>query len=91
MVKGKATIKNNEGIHCRPTALIIQAAANYPGAITVTGEHGHTTLHSALEIMMLGLGKGAKITIQVDGPDEKDTLKKFIDLFEYRFDFKPLD
>ena len=89
MITGKATVKNEAGIHCRPTAIIIQTAAEYSGAITVTGERGETTLQSALEIMMLGLAHGASVTIQVEGPDEEVTLKKFIDLFEFEFDFPP--
>ena len=89
MLTGKATITNEAGIHCRPTAIIIQTAAKYSGTITVSGERGETTLQSALEIMMLGLGQGAEVTIQVDGPDEAETLRQFIDLFEFEFDFPP--
>lgn len=91
MVEGKATVKNEAGIHCRPTAKIIEAASKYAGTITVTGERGSTTLKSALEMMMLALVQGAQVTIQVDGPDEEATLQQFVDLFEYHFDFPPQD
>jgi phosphocarrier protein len=91
MIIGKATVQNEAGIHCRPTAKIIQAAATYPGTITVTGERGSTTLKSALEMMMLGLGQGAEVTIQVDGPDQNEILRKFTDLFEFHFDFPSTD
>lgn len=91
MVEGKATVQNEAGIHCRPTAVIIEEASKYDGAITVIGERGTTTLGSALEMMILALEKGAQITIQVEGPDEEATLQKFVDLFEYHFDFPPRD
>ena len=91
MVEGKATVKNEAGIHCRPTAEIIKTAAQYDGTITVIGERGSTTLNSALEMMMLALVQGAEVTVQVDGPDEEVTLQQFVDLFEYHFDFPPQD
>ncbi|MFC1467934.1 HPr family phosphocarrier protein [Verrucomicrobiota bacterium] len=91
MVEGKATVQNEAGIHCRPTAVIIGEAAKYDGAITVISERGSTTLGSALEMMMLALVQGTQVTIQVDGPDEDATLKQFVDLFEFHFDFPSRD
>lgn len=89
MVELEATIQNEAGIHCRPTAVILQAAARYDGTVTVYGEHGTATLTSALELMVLALEQGAHIRIRVEGPDEAETAAKFKDLFEYNFDFPP--
>jgi phosphocarrier protein HPr len=87
MVEVKAVIKNEAGIHCRPTALLTQAAAKYEGTITVTAPSGTCQLGSALELMMLGLEQGAQITIQAEGPDEATAAAKFKELFETEFDF----
>lgn len=89
MIEGKAIVRNSAGIHCRPTAEIIKAAAPYEGTITVIGERGSTTLHSALEMMIMGLEQGAEVTIRVEGPKKEATLKQFVDLFEHHFDFPP--
>jgi phosphocarrier protein len=87
MVEVKAVIKNEAGIHCRPTALLTQAAAKYDGTITVTAPSGTCQLGSALELMILGLEQGAQITIQAEGADEAAAAAKFKELFETEFDF----
>jgi phosphocarrier protein HPr len=87
MVEVKAVIKNEAGIHCRPTALLTQAAAGYKGTITVIAPAGTCHLGSALELMILGLEQGSQITIQAEGPDEAATAAKFKELFETEFEF----
>ncbi|MDK2858441.1 MAG: phosphocarrier protein HPr [Verrucomicrobiota bacterium] len=87
MVEVKAVIKNEAGIHCRPTALITQAASAYDGVIRVISPGGTCELGSALELMMLGLEKGTQITLQAEGPDEAAAAEKFKALFETHFDF----
>lgn len=87
MVEVRAVIKNEAGIHCRPTALLTQAAAGYKGTITVSSPSGNCRLGSALELMILGLEQGTPITIQAKGPDEAAVAAKFKELFETEFDF----
>lgn len=87
MVETKAIIRNEAGIHCRPTAVITQAAAQYKGTITVLAPAGSCLLGSALELMMLGLECGTQITVQAEGPDEAAAAAKFKELFETEFDF----
>ncbi len=87
MVEVAAVIKNEAGIHCRPTAVITQAAAAYKGTVTIIAPSGSCHLGSALELMMLGLEQGTPITIQAKGPDEADAAAKFKELFETEFDF----
>ncbi|MCK4563750.1 MAG: HPr family phosphocarrier protein [Verrucomicrobia bacterium] len=89
MFETKATIRNEAGIHCRPSAILIKAGMAYAGEILVTAESGTCTLTSALECIMLGLEKGAKVTLQVTGPDEEAFGKKLAELFETHFDFPP--
>jgi phosphotransferase system HPr-like phosphotransfer protein len=36
---------------------------------------------------MLGLEKGAEVSIQVSGPDEEAFCNKLVELFETHFDF----
>jgi phosphotransferase system HPr (HPr) family protein len=87
MVETTAVIKNEAGIHCRPTAVITQAAAGVRSAITVTAPAGSCQIGSALELLMLGLEQGTQITLQAVGPDEAEAAAKFKDLFETEFDF----
>ncbi|MCF7847799.1 MAG: HPr family phosphocarrier protein [Kiritimatiellales bacterium] len=89
MFESKAVIRNEAGIHCRPSAILISEASHYPGRILVSAKSGACDLTSTLEIIMLGLEQGAEITIQVEGPDEETFCRKLVDLFETHFDFPP--
>lgn len=87
MVEVKAVVKNAAGIHCRPTAVITQAASGVKSKITVSAPVGTCEVGSALELLMLGLEQGTQITIQASGPDEAEAAEKFKELFETEFDF----
>jgi len=87
MVEVKAVIKNEAGIHCRPTAVITQAAAEVDSVITVISPDGSCEIGSALELLMLGLEPGTQIKIQAVGSDEVAAAEKFRKLFETNFDF----
>lgn len=87
MVERKAVIKNEAGIHCRPTAVITQEAAKVDAVITILSPGGTCQLGSALDLMMLGLSQGTLVNIQVEGPDEEQVADQFRELFETEFDF----
>jgi phosphocarrier protein HPr len=87
MKEAMATIKNSAGIHCRPTALITQEAAEVDSVITVIAPGGTCQLGSALDLMMLGLEPATEIVLQADGPDEEIAIETFRTLFETEFDF----
>lgn len=89
MFKAKAVIQNEAGIHCRPSAILVTEGTAYSGEILVQAKSGSCNLTSALECIMLGLEKGAEVTIQVTGPDEESFGKKLAELFETHFDFPP--
>jgi phosphotransferase system HPr (HPr) family protein len=89
MFETKAVVKNEAGIHCRPSAILVKEGMEYPGEILVTSASGTCTLKSALELIMLGLEKDMSVTIQVSGPNEEAEAKKLAELFETHFDFPP--
>ena len=87
MVKREAVIQNEAGIHCRPSAILVETRNAYCGEVIVRSEQGVITLKSALECIMLGLEKGARVTIEVEGPDEAQFAEELVALFERQFDF----
>ncbi len=89
MVEMTATVQNGQGIHCRPSAVIVKYVADYEGDITVNGEKGETSLRSILELMTLELFPGSQVTIRVDGPNEETFCRDVVALFETHFDFPP--
>ncbi len=89
MVERKAVIQNTQGIHCRPSALIVKYAGGYAGVIDVIGEGGRCALRSIMELMTLELYPGSEVLIRVEGPDEEEVCQKLVELFETHFDFPP--
>jgi len=84
-----ATVQNTHGIHCRPSALIVEFASQYDGSIDVSNGERHSDLRSILELMALELFCGTTVTIRVEGPDEQKTCQDLVALFEKHFDFPP--
>lgn len=84
-----ATVQNAQGIHCRPSTVIVKEALAYDGKVTVAGEAGSCDLRSVLGLMTLGLKQGSPVEISVTGPDEAAVAEKLAALFERNFDFPP--
>ncbi len=89
MIEQKAVIQNVDGIHCRPSTVIIRSVAGYRGTIEVVGERGRTALQSILELMAMELFPGSEVTIRVEGPEAERTCRELVTLFERHFDFPP--
>lgn len=89
MTERKATVQNAHGIHCRPSALILQHTKDYAGTILVSSCNGDADLKSVIALIGLGLTMSTPVTIQVEGPDEERMADELVELFERRFDFPP--
>lgn len=87
MIELLATIQNEHGIHCRPTALIIRSIGDYTGQIAVECDGRSADPRSMLGLMSLCLAKGTDIVIRVDGPEEDRIGAMLKELFERHFDF----
>lgn len=90
MIERSATIRNGQGIHCRPSAKIVTEACRHPCKIRVLSDSGEADLHSLLALVSLGLQEGATIRIQVTGGAEEEVCVKMVELFQTLFDFPPL-
>jgi phosphocarrier protein HPr len=88
-VRAKAEIRNNAGIHCRPTAVIVKEARTFDDEITVSvaGDSATGDPKSAIELLSLGLDKGTKIEIHAVGPTAARCVERMVELFETEFDF----
>lgn len=87
MYETLATIRNRQGIHCRPTAVIIRALQGYGGTIRIWNDPQQCNIFTMVGIMSLGLECGMTVHIQVEGPDEEATGLKLVELFERVYDF----
>ena len=98
MSEREITIRNNAGIHCRPSGVILRAVQNeFPGHVfTVSKSDGsECRVDSILSLIALCLACGDRGDPPVqhggDGPDEERALQQIGDLFEREFDFPPHD
>ena len=74
MEKFTAKIIDPIGLHARPASIIVGVASKFKSEsyLHVNGNKGN--LKSIMNIMALGAKKGDKITIEVNGSDEKETI-----------------
>lgn len=90
-IQGTATIQNEAGIHCRPSAHIVKTVAGYPGAMRVWHGEGEADLRSVLGLMMMGMTCGTEVNLEVSGPGEAEQFEVVKGLLETVYDFPPQD
>mgnify|MGYP000014706079 CR=1 FL=1 len=86
MIKEEITITNSAGLHARPAASLVKLASNYKSDFFIHMQGYTVNGKSILGVMTLAAEQGAKLELQVDGPDEEEALKAIKDLFERGFD-----
>lgn len=91
MVKTNAVIKNNAGIHVRPSGVILSEIGDYSGEIIISHNDTSVELNSVMSLLILGLMKDDEIEISVAGTDEENICAKTKELFERIYDFPPRD
>lgn len=74
MTERRVTVVNSHGIHARPAAEIVKTAAKFKANITLIRDDLDVNGKSIMGVMMLAAGKGAKVTIETDGPDEAEAV-----------------
>ncbi len=72
---------NESGLHARPAAEFVKAAAKYEASVRVNG----VDAKSLLAIMALALPKGASVTIDGSGPDARDAVDALVALVRSGF------
>ena len=85
----QATIANAQGIHCRPSALIVKEFMGCPGTIRITNGNGSCDVSSVMQLLSLEMHQGSKVKIEVMGGNEAATADRLVELFQTHFDFPP--
>lgn len=86
MLEQRATVKNKLGIHARPAALLVQAAAKFTSEITLEKDGLTINGKSIMGVMMLAAEVGSVITVRVEGEDARTALDHIILMIESKFD-----
>jgi phosphocarrier protein len=80
MIKRAATISNKLGLHARASAKLTQLAARYQSDVQMSRNGRKVNAKSIMGVMMLAAGKGAKVTLEIEGPDEDDAMAAIVAL-----------
>ncbi len=85
MIEAVLKITNPTGLHARPAAQLVQAAASFVSRVTIFADSKAADAKSILSVMSMGLNCGTEITVTVDGPDEQECLASLVALIEGNF------
>lgn len=86
----QAIIANAQGIHCRPSALIVKEFMDYQGRIRIRNDKGECDVSSVMQLLSLEMHQGSKVEIEVEGENEGFVADRLVELFRTHFDFPPL-
>lgn len=70
MIQQEIEIPNKLGLHARASAKLTQLAAKYQSEIWMSRNSRRVNAKSIMGVMMLAAGKGAKVMLEANGPDE---------------------
>ena len=73
-------IINKLGLHARASAKLTQLAAKYQSDVQMSRNGRKVNAKSIMGVMMLAAGKGARVTVEVDGPDEAAAMDAIVAL-----------
>ncbi len=76
------TIKNEYGLHARPSSLLATLANNFKSEIKVIKDGTEVNCKSIMNLLLLAAGKGTVLKIVADGEDEEKALEAIKELIE---------
>ncbi|MEJ9217541.1 HPr family phosphocarrier protein [Paenibacillus glucanolyticus] len=80
------TIQNEQGFHVRPAQLFSEKAGQYEAEVRLmTGEGRAADCKSMLELMTLGIERGAVVTIEASGDGEQEVVEALVQLVVSKF------
>jgi len=86
MIEETVTVTNKKGIHTRPAAVLVKAAAKFSSDFTIIKDGMEINGKSIIGVMSLAAEEGAELKIRVEGEDEKEALDAIKTAFEKGFD-----
>ena len=85
MAELSVQIVNKNGLHARPAAEIVKAAARFQSEITLRRDDLEVNGKSIMGVMMLAAEYGATLQLQATGPDAEDALSAIAALIANKF------
>ncbi len=85
MAELAVTILNKNGLHARPAAEIVRAAAKFKSDITILRDDLEVNGKSIMGVMMLAAECGSTLLLRASGPDEEDAVSAIAAVIANRF------
>ena len=80
MHRREVEIQNKLGLHARASAKLTQLAAKFASDVQISRNGRKVNAKSIMGVMMLAAGKGAKVTLEIEGPDEDQAMDAIVAL-----------
>jgi phosphocarrier protein HPr len=84
-VEQSVQIRNKNGLHARPAAEMVKAAAKFKSDITISREDIEVNGKSIMGVMMLAAECGSTIMLRATGPDANEAIAALASLVAGRF------
>ena len=85
MISKTTHIVNKLGLHARPSAMLVSAAAKFQSEVFFTKDGLRVNGKSIMGVMMLAAEVGSELTVEVDGPDETAALDAILSVIASGF------
>lgn len=79
MVQEKVVVTNKTGLHLRPASVLTKIAGGCKSKITLIKGDKRVNAKSVLNVMSAQINKDDEITVEVEGENEVEELKKIVD------------
>lgn len=81
----KVKVKNALGLHARPATAIAKLLQGTSSSVSFTYRKETVNARSIMSILMLAATKNSQITIEVEGKDAEEVMRRLVDAFEKKF------
>jgi len=85
MLERSVVVVNEAGIHARPAAEIVKAAAKFRSEITIVRDDLEVNAKSIMGVMMLAAECGATVVIRAEGDDAQAAIDAIAELIANSF------
>ena len=86
MIEHTVTIRNRSGLHTRPAAMLVKAAAKFRADFWIRKDSFEINGKSIIGVMTLAAEQGAVLHLRFEGPDEQEAAEAVLALIERGFD-----
>ncbi len=87
-VKGAFIIKNDRGLHTRPSTEIVKCAALFKSEIYLFCQRESSNAKSLLGILMMAATRGSRVRVEAEGVDAEEAIAALLKLAENNFNME---